>query len=431
MQSFATASVMELRNILVLILLISGHYCVNAAEAESADEKSVEENKRDSKLLPIFQVVRFPNDVCTGTTYNGTCYTAEECSNKGGTNDGSCASGFGVCCSFSLGCGSSNSENNSYIVQSGATSISNPCKHTICPCSTNVCRIRYDFTTFVLTGPITATPATSSHSPTTSVSQKVGQCFLDTFSVTSPGGPGSPPICGTNSGYHMIVDSNGADCQQANFNISPSTSTTRSWTIRVTQYNCGEEDSSGPPGCLQWYTQTANTIQNFAFPTAITSSSTTITTTTTHLNNQNYNICIRRASGYCYICYNIVAATDPNSFGLSAPPTDANDSAIDADCTTDYLEIPGAMSAANAAIVTPAALGINTISGRICGRQFSFADGATAEATVCSKKKPFRVGVKFDETEICSGTAAQNTCEWDTAPGGINGFKLLYWQNSC
>ena len=46
----------------------------------------------------------------------------------------------------SLGCGSSNSENNSYIVQAGATSISNPCKHTICPCSTNVCRIRYDFT---------------------------------------------------------------------------------------------------------------------------------------------------------------------------------------------------------------------------------------------------------------------------------------------
>ena len=49
MQSFATASVMELRNVLVLILLISGHYCVNAAEIESSDEKSVEENKKDSK----------------------------------------------------------------------------------------------------------------------------------------------------------------------------------------------------------------------------------------------------------------------------------------------------------------------------------------------------------------------------------------------
>ena len=46
-----------------------------------------------SLVLPIFQVVRFPNDVCTGTTRNGTCFTAEECSNKNGVNEGACASG--------------------------------------------------------------------------------------------------------------------------------------------------------------------------------------------------------------------------------------------------------------------------------------------------------------------------------------------------
>ena len=27
-------------------------------------------------VLPIFQVVRFPNDVCSGSTRNGTCFTA-------------------------------------------------------------------------------------------------------------------------------------------------------------------------------------------------------------------------------------------------------------------------------------------------------------------------------------------------------------------
>ena len=59
----------------------------------------------------------------------------------------------------------------------------------------------------------------------------------------------------------VIVDSNGSNCQEALFAISPSTTTTRSWTIRVTQYTCGEEDSSGPPGCLQWYTSTSNYIQ--------------------------------------------------------------------------------------------------------------------------------------------------------------------------
>ena len=87
-----------------------------------------------SLTVPVFQVVRFPNDVCISSgAKNGTCYTtkvigliyvhlrekfslnyqtsfqtqnyslillffSEECSSKGGVNAGSCASGFGVCC---------------------------------------------------------------------------------------------------------------------------------------------------------------------------------------------------------------------------------------------------------------------------------------------------------------------------------------------
>ena len=40
------------------------------------DEITEKENDRTAKVLPIFQVVRFPNDVCTGSTRNGTCFTA-------------------------------------------------------------------------------------------------------------------------------------------------------------------------------------------------------------------------------------------------------------------------------------------------------------------------------------------------------------------
>ena len=51
------------------------------------------------------------------------------------------------------------------------------------------------------------------------------------------------------------------------------------------------------------------------------------------------------------------------------------------------------------------------------------------------KQKPFRVGVHFDGNEVCTTTEAANTCEWDSAdtgePGGITGFKLIYWQNTC
>merc|ERR1711936_964341 len=104
----------------------------------TAEDDQVEE--REAKVLPIFQVVKFPNDVCKGSSRNGTCYTKEECSSKGGKNEGSCASGFGVCCVFSLSCGKSSSENSTYIVQASATAVSSPCTYTICPCSTNICR---------------------------------------------------------------------------------------------------------------------------------------------------------------------------------------------------------------------------------------------------------------------------------------------------
>ena len=50
-------------------------------------------------VLSLFSVVRFANTQCYGSNgYNGTCLTSAECSQNGGTSSGSCASGFGVCC---------------------------------------------------------------------------------------------------------------------------------------------------------------------------------------------------------------------------------------------------------------------------------------------------------------------------------------------
>lgn len=57
--------------------------------------------------------------------------------------------------SVTLGCGGTSAENNSYIVQSSTTTSpandpSTSCTYQICPCSKDVCRIRYDFTQNVL-----------------------------------------------------------------------------------------------------------------------------------------------------------------------------------------------------------------------------------------------------------------------------------------
>ena len=51
------------------------------------------------------------------------------------------------------------------------------------------------------------------------------------------------------------------------------------------------------------------------------------------------------------------------------------------------FQIFGAESATNAAIVSPAVLGISYNAGRLCGKQLSFADAATADVTVCCKYK--------------------------------------------
>lgn len=53
-----------------------------------------------SSVFNVFSIVRFKNEPCNGTlNILGTCYTSAECTQLGGTANGECASGFGVCCS--------------------------------------------------------------------------------------------------------------------------------------------------------------------------------------------------------------------------------------------------------------------------------------------------------------------------------------------
>ena len=92
----------------------------------------------------------------------------------------------------------------------------------------------------------------------------IGDCVTDTMTITAPQAQGSPILCGNNKGYHMILDADD-QCHKVNFNIGGATTTSRKWDIRVTQYACGNEDVAGWPGCMQYYTQTANTIQKYYF----------------------------------------------------------------------------------------------------------------------------------------------------------------------
>lgn len=116
------------------------------------------------------------------------------------------------------------SENCTYLVQASTTTAPtvDPCNYRICKCSSDICRVRFDFNvrkcfnysyyekasklfilfkSFVIADPFQGTGAAT----TTGFGGSIGDCLTDTFSITSPGNNGSPLICGTNSGQHSKI----------------------------------------------------------------------------------------------------------------------------------------------------------------------------------------------------------------------------------
>ena len=150
---------------------------------------------------------------------------------------------------FSISCGGSSSANNSYAVMSSysVSSDSDPCTYTFCKTNSDVCKLRIDFDTMVLTDPYTTTTYTYT------LGANFGDCTTDTLTVSNPGGPVPPTICGYNTGQHMWVPASDS-CNSINIDIDTgTTTTTRKWQIKVTQYECGnlmmpEQD------CLQYHT---------------------------------------------------------------------------------------------------------------------------------------------------------------------------------
>eukprot|EP00094_Tigriopus_californicus_P011509 TCALIF_11114-PA protein Name:"Protein of unknown function" AED:0.09 eAED:0.09 QI:83/1/0.6/1/0.5/0.6/5/0/159 len=127
---------------------------------------------------------------------------ADECSSRGGTSAGICAQGYGVCCTFTVACGATISQNCTYLVQEATTNPStNPCTFTICKQSSDICRIRLDFTTFSIAGPAVGTTSAGDPIPE-GKGGSIGDCNVDSFSVTAPGYKSSPVVCGFNSGQH-------------------------------------------------------------------------------------------------------------------------------------------------------------------------------------------------------------------------------------
>jgi len=308
----------------LLSILVPLTYCLVNAE-----------DSKDPKLISTFQVVRFPNDACTGSnSRNGTCYTSQECTNKGGTSAGTCADGFGVCCTFIITtCGSTSSENLTVWTQPSTVSTGD-CGLTICTVSDDICSLRLDFTTFTLTGPNTVTHATMNRrvgqpAPNNVAGQAAANglqgsawtsnCMVDNFYATSASYSTTPPaICGVNTGQHMYVEADVDRCNMLRFSIGDVTATgtsggtqgtitrgvtaaaTRAWDITISQIECSSLVVP-PSGCTKyWWGAGVATLTNYNYQATVTAGA-------GHLAMQHERMCVRRERGNCIGCFSAAA----------------------------------------------------------------------------------------------------------------------------
>jgi len=254
-------------------------------------------NNRAQKVFSLFTVVTFPNDQCTtksDTTMKGTCYSESECTSKGGTVDGNCAAGFGVCCMFTLStCGGTVSQNCTYITNPSyptAYSTAGGCAWSVTPLSTEICNIRLDFDNFV-----------------TGVTSTTGAC-TDSFVATGPTGRNPQNLCGTLTGMHLYVEQ-GRSATATTLAFTLGTSPSATWKIKVSQIECSSLARPNPD-CEQWFTGQGGTFQSYNFPTVA-------------LQGRISTTCIRNEKGSCGIAYNQYLPNTPDSFGTENGVTTA------------------------------------------------------------------------------------------------------------
>jgi len=317
-------SIMQRFHYLCLLLASTGLFVSCFAQEES----------REEKLISTFQIVRFPNDPCVGSnSRNGTCYTSQECSDKSGTSSGSCADGFGVCCTFVIStCGSTTSENLTAWTQA-STVASGECGLTVCPIDDSICSIRLDFTNFVITGPSTHSHAgirrimghpsqnLKDEGPyNTGGSSTTTGCLTDIFYMKGASPSTSPPsICGTATGDHMYLEADVDNCNYLTFHLADMATSatqvsinqgvtalaTRTWDITITQIECTSK-TLPPPGCTKYF-------WNAAGRAVLKTPNYSGTAGTWHLGQQHERFCMRRERGYCVGCF----ATTKAKFALS------------------------------------------------------------------------------------------------------------------
>lgn len=389
-----------------LLLVLNLPHPSHSEENEKVEVGRNSSNTRTKKLFNLFSIVTFPNNACQSGTSgsNGTCLSASECTSRGGTISGSCASGFGACCIVEFSsCGGTISYNCTYLVNPGYPSSytsAGTCTWSIPKTQSDVCFIRLDFDVFTIAAPDAAT--------------SVGQCTTDYFQGTnaktgtnSASGKTTPKICGVNTGSHMYIDAGTQTSEEASLTADlTGTTTNRSWKIKVTQILCSATNKPST-GCLQYHTGTTGQVRSYNF----------LADSYLHLGSQFYKVCVRRERGYCKIAW--TQSSDPDSFKISRPATVYTSNNGQTGCAQDSVKIYGGSDYGLSNVCTaPGAPGISLSSvDRYCGGTLTCTAGSSNPATIISSRVPFDLDVDFSSV--------------DTAGANNRGFCLNYYQILC
>jgi len=354
-------------------------------------EQPAKEDDRRGKAFSLFSIVQFPNQQCTGsssTSTYGTCYTSSQCTSKGGTADGNCASGFGVCCVIaSSTCGSTITTNTTYIRNPGYPSSytagsASTCTYAFTKMSDDICQLRLDFQT--MSGFVETT----------------GTCD-DSLAVAGGTNVNPPSICGTNTGHHMYVEFGATSTDSVTMTLTYATAgltTAKTFNILTRQISC-TATYKAPTDCTQYFTGISGNVKSYNFGQFLTS--------------QYYTNCIRTERGYCKILWKESSTASPDPFGILGTTIAAAGSGGSGPtlCTTGFVAIPDLSMNGDSAMPVP--LAIQGYQSEMCGSNFGI-EGQSTPAALISRKQPFVLGVYSSAT---------------TDPG--TGFNLDYTQIAC
>jgi len=345
---------------------------------------------REGKAFSLFNVVTFKNEECMANGANdlrGTCYTTEECQEKGGTASGGCAMGFGTCCLFAVDeCGGTARENCTYIRNEDfpQTLTGNPenamCSFTVRKCDPDVCSLRLDFNTFNI----------QAGTGGSAVAQDTTAACQDTFTAevtNNEVAAAFPAICGQNNDQHMFINVGPDADEMATLRFTfADIAATRQFEIKVTQYKCEDVGTLAPSGdCLQWHTGTSGQITTFNWAPQDAQ----------HLQNQNYDICIRQEAGFC--CTEYEVCDQAGAFSLSPITMVAMIAAMakgltGTNCVNDFIIIDGSSEVCGSPVTFNKYCG-DFLSSREMVPSMAAPDVAGTNNIICDCSTPFVVGI--------------------------------------